>query len=103
MQEKFGMTLSAIYCFVSKNAIPKKKEGIMVYYSKKHVDIAKGIAAPEEPQYYTCLLYTSTIAILESIFTISYNISDKKRFKIQDYRFIKDFIKDNISVSYTHL
>lgn len=53
MQEKFGMTLSAIYCFVSKNAIPKKKEGIMVYYSKKHVDIAKAIAAPEEPQYYT--------------------------------------------------
>ena len=53
MQEKFGMTLSAIYCFVSKNAIPKKKEGIMVYYSKKHVDIAKGVATPEEPQYYT--------------------------------------------------
>lgn len=53
MQEKFDMTLSAIYCFVSKNAIPKKKEGIMVYYSKKHVNIAKGIAAPEEPQYYT--------------------------------------------------
>ena len=53
MQEKFGMTLSAIYCFVSKNAIPKKKEGIMVYYSKKHVDIAKGVAPPEEPQYYT--------------------------------------------------
>ncbi|NBH87718.1 MULTISPECIES: helix-turn-helix domain-containing protein [Bacteroidales] len=53
MQEKFGMTLSAIYTFVSKNAVPKKKEGIMVYYSKKHVDIAKGVAAPEEPQYYT--------------------------------------------------
>ena len=40
----------------------------------------------------------ATIAILESIFTISYNISDKKCFKIQDYRFIKDFIKDNIYV-----
>ena len=53
MQEKFGMTLAAVYCFVSKNAIPKKKEGIMVYYSKKHVDIAKGVAAPEEPKYYT--------------------------------------------------
>ncbi len=53
MQEKFSMTLPAIYTFVSKNAIPKKKEGIMVYYSKKHMDIAKGIAAPEEPQYYT--------------------------------------------------
>ena len=53
IQEKFGMTLSAVYCFVSKNAIPKKKVGIMVYYSKKHVDIAKGVAAPEEPKYYT--------------------------------------------------
>ena len=31
MQEKFGMTLTAIYSFVSKNAIPKKKVGIMVY------------------------------------------------------------------------
>ena len=47
------MTLSAIYTFVSKNAIPKKKEGIIVYYSKKHMDIAKGVAPPEEPQYYT--------------------------------------------------
>lgn len=53
MQEKFGMTLSAIYTFVSKNAIPKKKEGIVVYYSKKHVDIAKGIVTPEEPSHYT--------------------------------------------------
>ena len=53
MQEKFGMTLTAIYSFVSKNAIPKKKVGIMVYYSKKHVDIAKGLIVPEEPKYYT--------------------------------------------------
>jgi hypothetical protein len=53
MQEKFSMTLSAIYTFAHKNAIPKKKEGIMVYFSKKHVDIAKGIAKPEETMYYT--------------------------------------------------
>ena len=53
MQDKFGMTLSAIYNFASKNAIPKKKEGIMMYYSKKHVDIAKGISQPEETLYYT--------------------------------------------------
>ena len=25
----------------------------MVYYSKKHGDIAKGVATPEAPQYYT--------------------------------------------------
>ena len=53
LQEKFGMTLSAIYTFVYKTVIPKRKEGKMVYYSKKHFDIAKGIATPEEPQYYT--------------------------------------------------
>lgn len=53
MQDKFSMTLSAIYTFAHKNAIPKKKEGIMVYYSKKHVDIAKGIAKLEETMYYT--------------------------------------------------
>ena len=53
IQEKFGMTLSAIYSFVSKNMIPKKKVGITVCYSKKHFDIAKGVAEPEKPQYYT--------------------------------------------------
>ena len=53
LQEKFGMTLSAIYTFVYKNVIPKRKEGKMVYYSKKHFDIAKGLAEPEKPQYYT--------------------------------------------------
>ena len=53
LQDKFGMTLSAIYTFVYKNVIPKHKEGKMVYYSKKHFDIAKGIAIPEEPKYYT--------------------------------------------------
>lgn len=53
IQEKFDMTLTAIYTLASKNAIPKKKEGIMVYYSKKHFDIAKGVVQPEEPQYYT--------------------------------------------------
>ena len=53
IQDKFGKTLSAIYSFVSKNVIPKKKEGITVCYSKKHFDIAKGLAEPEKPQYYT--------------------------------------------------
>ena len=53
IQEQFNMTLAAIYTLASKNAIPKKKVGIMVYYSKKHFDIAKGVAEPDEPQYYT--------------------------------------------------
>lgn len=53
VQDKFQMSLNAIYSFVYKNAIPKKKVGITVYYSKKHFDIAKGIRQAEEPKYYT--------------------------------------------------
>lgn len=53
IQDNFSMTLSAIYTIASKDIIPKKKDGVMVYYSKKHFDIAKGIVKPEEPQYYT--------------------------------------------------
>lgn len=53
IQEKFGMTLSAIYCLVSKEQIPKIKVGIEARYSKKHFDIAKGIDVPEEQKYYT--------------------------------------------------
>lgn len=47
------MTLAAIYTLASKNAIPKKKDGKTVSYSKKHFNIAKGVAQPDEPQYYT--------------------------------------------------
>ena len=36
IQEKFGMTLSAIYCLVSKEGIPKKKVGAATFYSKYH-------------------------------------------------------------------
>ncbi len=53
VQDKFQMSLNAIYSFVYKSAIPKKKVGITVYYSKKHFDIAKGIRQAEEPKYYT--------------------------------------------------
>lgn len=53
IQEKFSMSLNAIYSFVYENAIPKKKEGRNVFYSKKHFDIAKGAEKPLEPQYYS--------------------------------------------------
>ena len=56
IKEKFGMTTSAVYCFVSEHAIPKKKEKQAVFYSKTHVDIAKGVASQEpeqQPEYYT--------------------------------------------------
>ena len=53
MKQTFDMTTSAVYSFVSKYSIPKKKVKREVFYSKKHVDIAKGITVVEVPQYYS--------------------------------------------------
>lgn len=53
IQASYGMTLSAIYTLVSKEGIPKKKQGNFVMYSKYHFDLAKGATTPKEPEYYT--------------------------------------------------
>lgn len=51
IQEKYGMTLSAIYSLVSKIGIPKRKEGPKVYYSKYHFDVAKGAKSTEDVEF----------------------------------------------------
>ena len=51
IQEKYGMTLSAIYSLVSKIGIPKRKEGPKVYYSKYHFDVAKGTKSAEDVEF----------------------------------------------------
>lgn len=51
IQEKYGMTLSAIYTLVSKIGIPKRKEGPKVYYSKYHFDVAKGAKSAEDVEF----------------------------------------------------
>lgn len=53
MMVKFNMTTSAVYCFVSKYGIPKKKVKSSVFYSKQHVDAAKGINEPPKKKFYT--------------------------------------------------
>lgn len=53
MMENFNMTTSAVYCFVSKYGIPKKKVKSSVFYSKQHVDAAKGINEPPKEEFYT--------------------------------------------------
>lgn len=53
IQERYGMTLSAIYNLVSKERIPKMKIGCEARYSKRHFDIAKGATVADEPEYYT--------------------------------------------------
>lgn len=51
IQEKYGMTLSAIYSLVSKIGIPKRKEGPKVYYSKYNFDVAKGAKSAEDVEF----------------------------------------------------
>lgn len=51
--EKFNMTISQVYNLVNRGHIPKKKVGNVTSYSKKHIDIAKGIAEAEEPEWYS--------------------------------------------------
>lgn len=53
IQEKYGMTLPAIYSLVSKVGMPKKKEGKNTLYSKKHFDAAKGVKSPIESEWYS--------------------------------------------------
>lgn len=53
MMEKFNMTTSAVYCFVSKFDIPKKKVKREVFYSKQHVDAAKNIKKEPKEEFYT--------------------------------------------------
>ncbi len=53
MMTKFNMTTSAVYCFVSKFNIPKKKVKSLVFYSKQHVDVAKGFNEQPKEEFYT--------------------------------------------------
>lgn len=53
MMEKFNMTTSAVYCFISKFDIPKKKVKREVFYSKQHVDAAKDIKKEPKEEFYT--------------------------------------------------
>ena len=48
----FGNTQSYIYYFFPLFELQKKKNTRQVFYSKKHVDIAKGLTKAE-PEYYT--------------------------------------------------
>ena len=50
---QYGITLQNVYGFVCDNAIPKKKEGCMTYYSKEHFDRARNKVKQPEPEYYT--------------------------------------------------
>lgn len=65
MMEKFNMTTSAVYCFVSKFDIPKKKVKREVFYSKQHVDAAKNIKSEPKEEFYTMKEATAHFGMTE--------------------------------------
>ena len=50
---EFSITTSAAYTLVSRHQIPKKKEGLSVLYSKKHILVARGLSEQSFMEYYT--------------------------------------------------
>ncbi len=50
---EFSITTSAAYTLVSRHQVPKKKEGLSVLYSKKHVLSARGLSEQSVQEYYT--------------------------------------------------
>lgn len=53
IKRKYGMTDSAVYSFAYDFNIPKKTVKRISYYSKKHVDIAKGLPSMSDEVWYT--------------------------------------------------
>lgn len=54
MTEKFSMTVTAVYSFVSENRIPKKQEKGKTYYSRDHIDplLSNRIPDPSITEWY---------------------------------------------------
>ena len=53
IKSKFKLSTEAVYRLASDYMVPRKKRKRNVFYSKKHIDIAMGIAEPEHLEYYT--------------------------------------------------
>lgn len=87
LQAKYHLTKVAIYTFVSENKIPKKKEGIKVFYSQSHFDRAKGHTKAEEPEYYTVAEATAKFNISRD--ALYHHIKYHNIAKIKEGKFIK--------------
>ena len=53
IKSKFKLSTDAVYRLASDYMVPRKKRKREVFYSKKHIDIAMGIADPDPLEYYT--------------------------------------------------
>lgn len=79
--EKFGITKTRVYGMAYDSQIPKKKEKGVTYYSKLHVDVARGVAEPEKTLWYTLQEAREVFSITSDQlkwYRSRYNITTKK-------------------------
>jgi excisionase family DNA binding protein len=84
IQEKYNLSLHAIYSFVSENNIPRKKEGRCVFYSQRDFDVAKGYVTPE---YYTVEEAMEKYQLTRH--SLYYHLKNSKIPKIKNGKYIK--------------
>ena len=84
---KFKLSTDAVYRLASEYMVPRKKRKREVFYSKKHIDIAMGIASPDHMEYYTMLEAMEKYHMTRD--QIYHFVKSRKIFKVQVGKYVK--------------
>lgn len=87
IKSKFKLSTDAVYRLASEYMVPRKKRKREVFYSKKHIDIAMGIASPDHMEYYTMLEAMEKYHMTRD--QIYHFVKSRKIFKVQVGKYVK--------------
>jgi len=87
IKSKFKLSTDAVYRLASEYMVPRKKRKREVLYSKKHIDIAMGIAAPDSVEYYTIPEAMEKYHMTRD--QIYHFVKSRKIFKVQVGKYVK--------------
>ena len=87
IKSKFKLSTDAVYRLASEYMVPRKKRKREVLYSKKHIDIAMGIAAPDSVEYYTMPEAMEKYHMTRD--QIYHFVKSRKIFKVQVGKYVK--------------
>lgn len=87
IKSKFKLSTDAVYRLASEYMVPRKKINREVVYSKRHIDIAMGIATPESLEYYTMPEAMEKYQMTRD--QIYHYVRSRKIFKVQVGKYVK--------------
>lgn len=87
IKSKFKLSTDAVYRLASEYMVPRKKINREVVYSKRHIDIAMGIATPESLEYYTMPEAMEKYHMTRD--QIYHYVRSRKIFKVQVGKYVK--------------